>query len=195
MNETRLWLINKKKILFSASQDDTEVSDKAVNHKEDPNQTEEEEVYLGLKQVVSAILEKNHPQSEHLKSIASDILIDITTATTKPHLTDSDKLHVIKSLADLFIDLRLEPQFQLKWLLAYIQVLERLKADSYLRSAFARWAWTALAEVKVSADELAEVEPDDVVKLAHEIAADYDWFKNDTAKVNLNCDLETPKNN
>jgi len=128
----------------------------------------------------------------HLVQIVGEV-IGAEESAQEEVLSDADKLQVIKSLADLFIDLRLEPQFQLSWLLAYTQALEKLNADSYLRAAFARWAWTSLAELKAGADELAEVAPEAMVQLAGDMANDYEWFRNDTAKVRLceNCKKES----
>jgi len=143
---------------------------------------------LNHNKTISEILEETYQEPDNLKSIAGDILVEASSKPSRKtaknsNLSDSEKVQIIKSLADLFIDLRLEPQFQLKWVLAYTQALKKLKADSYLRLAFARWSWTSLAEAKTGADELAEVEPNAVLQLADEMANDHDWFKNDTAKV------------
>jgi len=149
--------------------------------------------------------------ASNLKSIASDILVDvavvvegeednnenrgslikivgdiykITTKQTKIHVQPHpDKLQVISTLTNIFIDLRIEPQLTLAWLLAYTTALNNLNADKYLTTAFVRWAWTALTELNTNSNELGLLAPNDMVMLTNSVCNDLDWFKNDTPKV------------
>lgn len=101
----------------------------------------------------------------------------------KRELSDEEKLEVIKSLTNVLIDMRLEPHFPIVWLVNYMEALNKLRAESYLKAAFSRWAWNVISEMKGNSSDLVEVPPSSMVQLANDVLNDSDCTKSDINKV------------
>ncbi len=141
---------------------------------------------LNLVHIAGDILnkEKEEPSPVSLIKIASDIFNTAEQMKKqlmeekkerlpeKHELSDSDKLEVIKNLMNILVDLRIEPQFPIPWLLSYSENIRKLNADTYLKGAFSRWAWNGLNDSKSDPDELANVAPDSMIQLASDVMAD-----------------------
>ena len=136
--------------------------------------------------------EENDSAPSNLIKITGDIfnitgriekLSQLIPKKTKKELSDKEKLEVIKSLTNVLLDMRVEPQFPIAWLLNYMDVLNKLKVESNVKSAFSRWAWSVISEMKGSSSDLVEVPPSSMVQLSNDVLNDNDWIKSDTNKV------------
>ena len=151
-----------------------------------------------LKDIAGDILAE--PNHSNLKNITADILgnsveNDSKKATNqeqpmrpKPKaanpVSDLEKIEVIKNLTTILIDLRIDPQFPIPWLMLYSDFLNNLKADTYLRVAFTHWIWNALTDTKLDSKELIEITPEALIQLANEILLDIDYKNEINTKVN-----------
>ncbi len=137
--------------------------------------------------VNEAALENNEIKPINLIGIASNIFSKSNelTSVSKSMISDKEKLDIIRNLINIFIDLRIDPEFPISWLLLYAEELNRLNADSYLKSTFIRWCWNALNGLKPNSNELSEMLPSTFIHLVNEVLYDTDTNKNDLNKVKI----------
>ena len=149
-----------------------------------------------LKDIAGDILAE--PSHSNLKNITADILGNSVENDSKKGtnqepmkaktkaanlVSDEEKIEVIKNLTTILIDLRIDPQFPLPWLMLYSDFLNNLKAETYLRVAFTHWIWNALTDPKLDSKELIEITPEALIQLANEILLDIDYKNEINTKV------------
>ena len=101
----------------------------------------------------------------------------------KTDLSNEDKLNVITVLTKTLTELRTEPHFPISWLLLYTNELHNLNAEPEIKSAFNKWTWNALNNLKNNSKELSSIPPAVMAQLAKDVSSKND--KHDTAKVNF----------
>jgi hypothetical protein len=101
----------------------------------------------------------------------------------KTDLSNEDKLNVITVLTKTLTELRTEPHFPISWLLLYTNELHNLNAEPEIKSAFNKWTWSALNNLKNNSKELSSIPPAVMAQLAKDVSAKND--KHDTTKVNF----------
>lgn len=118
--------------------------------------------------------------AEHMKSMLMEEKNE--RMAQRPELSDPEKLEVISNLINILVDLRIDPQFPIPWLLSYSEGIRKLNADTYLKGAFSRWAWNGLMDSKSDPDDLTNIPPASMIQLATDVMTDTE-LKEDTNKL------------
>lgn len=118
--------------------------------------------------------------AEHMKSMLMEEKNE--RMAQRPELSDPEKLEVISNLINILVDLRIDPQFPIPWLLNYSERIRKLNAETYLKGAFSRWAWNGLTDPKSDPDDLANIPPASMIQLTTDVMADTE-LKEDANKL------------
>jgi hypothetical protein len=83
---------------------------------------------------------------------------------------DEEKIKILSSLSKTLQDAQINPQFPITWLLFYTNALHQLNADPEVKSAFHKWTWNSLNNIKTSSNELSSIPPSVMIQLAQDVA-------------------------
>lgn len=118
--------------------------------------------------------------AEHMKSMLMEEKNE--RMAQRPELSEPEKLEVISNLINILVDLRIEPQFPVPWLLNYSENVRKLNADTFLKRAFSRWAWNGLTDPKGDSEDFENIPPASMIQLAADVMADTE-LKEDVNKL------------
>ena len=84
--------------------------------------------------------------------------------------SDQDKLNVISLLTNTLVDMRIEPNFPISWLLLYTNALHQMNGDAVTKAAFNKWLWASIGDLKNNPQELSKIPPPVMIQLAHDVS-------------------------
>ena len=84
--------------------------------------------------------------------------------------SDQDKLNVISLLTNTLVDMRIEPNFPISWLLLYTNALHQMNGDAVTMAAFNKWLWASIGDLKNNPQELSKIPPPVMIQLTHDVS-------------------------